>query len=86
MARNATERVLNAHGHQYYWSSTGAVFICSVCGTAELSNGEYWWVGRWSKTEPPCSSDRQAQREWYNAANRDPEWPESPDMDVKDDR
>ena len=83
MARKATERLSNVHGHQYSWWSTGSVYICGICGTAEHKNGRYWWAGRWSKTEPPCGNSSPAQREWYNSANLDPEWPDSPDMAVE---
>ena len=73
MARTTTERALNPHGRVYLLDGLTKLHICKICGTCERRNGQYWWAGKWSKTEPPCGLNTEEQRDWHNNANPDNE-------------
>lgn len=68
MSRTTLERMNNKHGHHY--QRDGSIYICRSCGTAEHPSGNYWWAGRSSKCEPPCSGDVTGQCAWFDAAER----------------
>lgn len=59
MARTTTERALNPHGHVYLLDGLTKLHICKICGTCERRNGQYWWAGKWSKTERRAASIRR---------------------------
>ncbi|EEG2531165.1 hypothetical protein GYD82_003758 [Salmonella enterica] len=71
MNKTTRERMNNKHGHHY--QRDGSIYICHICGTAEHRNGNFWWSGRYSKYEPPCSDDRVGQDAWFDAAESEGE-------------
>lgn len=73
MPRTTIKRMSNKHGHRYAWDELSKCHICKDCGTAEHRNGDYWWVGRFSKIEPPCRGNHVGQRDWYADAEIDSE-------------
>ncbi|HEC7688477.1 TPA: hypothetical protein R4A09_000922 [Salmonella enterica subsp. enterica serovar Kiambu] len=71
MVRATRERMNNKHGHHH--QRDGSIYICHICGTAEHLNGNFWWAGRYSKYEPPCSDDPVGQDAWFDAAESEGE-------------
>ena len=69
MTRSTLERMNNKHGHHY--QRDGSIHVCWMCGTAEHRNGIFWWAGRCSLIEPPCSTNPAGQREWYATAEEE---------------
>lgn len=71
--RTAIDRLNNKAGHQYYVDSLTKLHLCRICGTCEHRNGDFWWVGKWSRVEPPCDGHAIAREEWLQNANEDPD-------------
>ncbi|OWS76320.1 hypothetical protein CBW22_07615 [Pantoea sp. VS1] len=74
MARNALARLQNSAGHHYEFYSAGNCHVCTDCGTAEHRNGRFYYVGRWSKDEPPCEGNHIGRQLWLEASNPDEAW------------
>lgn len=66
MARSPLARAQNSAGHNYIWYADGNCHVCRDCGTAEHRNGRFYYVGRWSMTEPPCEGNQVARDAWIN--------------------
>jgi hypothetical protein len=45
----------------------GIWHVCSVCGTAKHS-GFWFFAGKKSKDEPPCSDNKSEQANWLKSA------------------
>jgi hypothetical protein len=48
----------------------GSWIVCRVCGITKHS-GFWWFAGRKSKIEPPCSNDMDWRSEWLKSAIND---------------
>ncbi len=69
--RTPLDRVLNPARHRYEWYADGKCHICRECGTAEHRNGRFYYVGRWSMSEPPCDGSHLERQAWLDASRSD---------------
>lgn len=66
--RSSLSRLQNFHGHDYRWHVDCQCHVCCVCGTAEHRNGTFLYVGKYSKTEPPCEGNHLGRLNWLAQA------------------
>lgn len=67
-SRSSLSRLQNLPGHDYRWHADCRCHVCRVCGTAEHSNGTFWYVGKYSENEPPCEGNHLGRLSWLAQA------------------
>lgn len=48
--------------------NTGGYMICADCGACKRKSGFWYWAGRKSKTQPPCSKNGSDYAAWVKVS------------------